>query len=97
MDALAEESRLLREHAWPVGAEGPVGDLAAEPAAAEEEWTKAAGAADSDTYIEHTDAGWGVTDPYIAVTARNALGLTDTPPAYDEEAEREPESGDIKV
>ncbi|MEZ3177635.1 hypothetical protein KYY02_02575 [Streptomyces pimonensis] len=41
--------------------------------------------------------GWDVTDPYVSVTARHALGLTATPPEYDEEAERDTDGGGMKV
>ncbi|KOV28959.1 membrane protein [Streptomyces sp. XY152] len=96
-DALAEEVRMLRGHEWPAGAERPVGDLAADLEEARGEWAKAAGAADADTYIEHADAGWGVTDPYISVTARHALGLAAAPPEYDGEAGRDTDGGGMKV
>ncbi|MFD7688563.1 DUF4190 domain-containing protein [Streptomyces sp. NPDC059781] len=96
-DALAEETRMLRAHEWPAGAEQAVGDLAADLEEAEGAWAKAAGADDADTYIEHADAGWDVTDPYVSVTARHALGLTSTPPEYDEEVERDTGDGGMKV
>lgn len=95
--ALAEQTRMLRAHEWPAGAQRPVSDLAAELDEAEEEWAKAAGAGDADTYHEHSDRGWNLIDPDGSVTARKALGLAASPPVYDEEAEREPESGDMKV
>ncbi|MFD7699132.1 hypothetical protein [Streptomyces caelestis] len=96
-DALAEEVRMPRGHEWPAGAERPVGDLAADPEEAEGEWAKAAGAADADTYLGHAGAGRHVTDPYVSVTARHALGLATTPPEYDEEAGRDTDGGGMKV
>ncbi|MFF9484387.1 DUF4190 domain-containing protein [Streptomyces sp. NPDC014676] len=96
-DALAEEARMLRAHEWPAGAGQAVGDLAAGLEEAEGAWAKAAGADDADTYIEHADAGWEVTDPRVSVTARHALGLASTPPEYDEEAERDTGDGGMKV
>lgn len=96
-DALAEEARMLRAHEWPAAAEQAVGDLAADLEEAEGAWAKAAEADDADTYIEHADAGWDVTDPYASVTARHALGLTSTPPEYDEEVERDTGDGGMKV
>ncbi|WP_424868157.1 DUF4190 domain-containing protein [Streptomyces sp. SAI-229] len=96
-DALAEEVRMLRAHEWPAGAEQAVGDLAAGLEEAEGAWAKAAGADDAGTYIEHADAGWEVTGPYVSVTARHSLGLASTPPEYDEEAERDTGDGEMKV
>lgn len=95
--AIAEQTRMLRAHEWPAGAERPVRELAAELDEAEEEWAKAAAAGDAETYYEHSDRGWNLIDPDGSVTARKALGLASSPPLYDEEAEREPESGDMKV
>ncbi|MGW4021780.1 DUF4190 domain-containing protein [Streptomyces sp. NPDC005009] len=96
-DALAEEARMLRAHEWPAAAEQAVGDLAADLEEAEGAWAKAAEADDAETYIEHADAGWDVTDPHVSVTARHALGLTSTPPEYDEEVERDTGDGGMKV
>ncbi|CAL9570954.1 hypothetical protein SUDANB176_04838 [Streptomyces sp. enrichment culture] len=95
--ALAEQAGMLRGHAWPAGAERPVTDLAGELEKAEEEWAKAAEADDADTYHEHYDEGWELIDPRKSVTARKALGLATSPPAYDEEAERDTGSGEMEV
>ncbi|MEW2078663.1 DUF4190 domain-containing protein [Streptomyces sp. NPDC013433] len=95
--ALTEQTRTLRAHEWPAGAEKPVSGLVAGLEEAEEEWAKAAGAGDADTYYEHSGRGWNLIDPDGSVTARKALGLAASPPLYDEEAAREPEGGDMKV
>lgn len=95
--ALTEQTRMLREHQWPADAERPVRDLTAELDEAEGEWAKAAVAGDADTYYEHYDRGWDLVDPEGSVTARKALGLATTPPAYDEETERDPDSGGMRV
>ena len=50
-----------------------------------------------DTYYEHYDRGWELTDPEDSVTAREALGLATTPPEYDEEAENDTGGGEMKV
>ncbi|GAA2551821.1 hypothetical protein GCM10010398_44090 [Streptomyces fimbriatus] len=52
---------------------------------------------DVDTYYEHYDKGWELIDPHRSVTARKALGLATSPPAYDEEAERDTGSGEKEV
>lgn len=85
--ALAEQSGMLREHAWPADAEGPVTDLADDLEKAEAAWAKAAGTDDVDTFYEHYDKGWELIDPQQSVAAREALGLATTPPTYDEDGE----------
>ncbi|MET7296935.1 DUF4190 domain-containing protein [Streptomyces griseoloalbus] len=95
--ALAEQTRMLREHEWPADAERPVRELAAELDEAEGEWAKAAVAGDADTYYEPYDRGWDLVDPDGSVTARKALGLATTPPEYDEETERDPDDSGMHV
>ncbi|MYS27333.1 DUF4190 domain-containing protein [Streptomyces sp. SID7804] len=95
--ALAEQTRLLREHRWPADAQRPVRELTADLDEAEEEWAKAAASGDVDTYYEHYDRGWDLVDPDGSVTARKALGLATAPPVYDEEAERDTDSGGMQV
>nr|WP_149547450.1 DUF4190 domain-containing protein [Streptomyces marokkonensis] len=96
-EALAEQTRLLRAHEWPAGARQPVADLADGLEKARQEWARAADAADVGAYYGHEEKGRELIDPHRSVTARKALGLATTPPSYDDEAEREPESGDMKV
>lgn len=95
--ALAEQTRMLRAHEWPADARRPVRDLVADLDEAEGEWAKAAAAGDADTYYEHYDRGWDLVDPDGSVTAREALGLASSPPEYDEETERDSESGGMRV
>ncbi|KES04077.1 membrane protein [Streptomyces toyocaensis] len=96
-EAAAEQAGMLRAHEWPAGARRPVRDLAADLDEAGEEWARAAEAGDAEAYYEHSYRGWDLVDHDGSITARKALGLATTPPLYDEEAEREPESGDMKV
>ncbi|MFD2688436.1 DUF4190 domain-containing protein [Streptomyces phyllanthi] len=84
-DALARQVGMLRGHEWPEGAEKPVAALVKDLELARKEWAKAAKASDEDTYYDHYDEGWDLTDPQKTVTARKALGLATTPPSYDVE------------
>ncbi|MGY3203840.1 DUF4190 domain-containing protein [Streptomyces sp. TE5632] len=83
-EALAEQSGMLREHEWPAGAEGPVTKLVGELERAEAAWEKAAEADGLDAFHEHSAQGWELIDPDKGVAARKALGLTTTPPTFDE-------------
>lgn len=83
-EALAEQAGRLRGHTWPADAERPVADLAEDLDAAREEWAAAADASDADVFYEHYDAGYDLIAPSASVTAREALGLATTPPAYQE-------------
>ncbi|AJP03614.1 membrane protein [Streptomyces cyaneogriseus subsp. noncyanogenus] len=84
-EALAERSERLRGHAWPAAARQPVAGLAGELETAREEWERAAGASDADTFYEHYEKGYDLIDPERAVGAREALGLATTPPSYEED------------
>ncbi len=83
-DALAEQSRMLREHTWPGEAARPVAGLADALDSAREEWERAASATDPDTFDEHMDEAYVLMDDEKQVTPRKALGLADTPPEYDD-------------
>ncbi|MEV0693599.1 DUF4190 domain-containing protein [Streptomyces sp. NPDC050388] len=83
-EALAEQSGMLREHEWPADAERPVTKLIGELEKAEAAWAKAAEADDLDAFYEHSAQGWELIDSRKTVTARKALGLTTTPPTFDE-------------
>ncbi|WP_316959451.1 DUF4190 domain-containing protein [Streptomyces sp. TRM68367] len=85
--ALAEQTRMLRGHRWPAGAERPVSDLAAGLDKARQEWARAAKSPDVDTFYEHYDKAYDLITPQRSVTARKALGLATTPPAYEESGE----------
>ncbi|MFF3329023.1 DUF4190 domain-containing protein [Streptomyces sp. NPDC002888] len=82
--ALGEQTKLLEGHTWPSDAERPVADLVKDLKAAQKEWAKAAGSTDADTFYEHYDKGYKLTDADKTVTARKALGLATAPPSYDE-------------
>ncbi|MEU1080083.1 DUF4190 domain-containing protein [Streptomyces sp. NPDC005908] len=96
-EALAEQIRQLRAHAWPAAAQEPVDDLIADLGKARVAWGKAADATDPDRYWLREEEAWELTDPAQSVTTREVLGLASSPPAYDEDAEREPEAGDMQV
>lgn len=95
--ALTEQVRLLRAHTWPAGAERELADLVAQLDKARAEWGKAADAADAGAYYQHEAKGWELIDPLESVTAREALGLATTPPAYEERPERDTGGGELKV
>jgi hypothetical protein len=96
-DALTEQARMLRGHDWPAGARQPVADLVKDLDAAQEEWAKAGRAADADTFHEHYDKALELSDPQRSVTARKALGLATTPPAYEESGGDEGEDAGLQV
>ncbi|MFG2885651.1 DUF4190 domain-containing protein [Streptomyces sp. NPDC048297] len=79
--ALADQTRMLRGHAWPASARTPVTALAANLERARAEWEKAATAKDADTFYQHYGAALTSIDPKQSVAARKALGLETTPPA----------------
>ncbi|MFD0335553.1 DUF4190 domain-containing protein [Streptomyces erythrogriseus] len=96
-EAVTEQVRLLRAHSWPVQAREPVDELVADLVAARLAWGRAAGTADPDAYWIREEEAWEATDPSLSITVREALGLATSPPAYDEEVEREPEAGEMEV
>ncbi|WP_077800253.1 DUF4190 domain-containing protein [Streptomyces sp. JHA26] len=83
-EALVQETGMLRGHSWPAGAERQVADLLEDLEAAREEWSLAAAATDVDTYYEHYDKGFDLVEADTTVTAREALGLSTTPPVYED-------------
>ncbi|WP_307853971.1 DUF4190 domain-containing protein [Streptomyces tagetis] len=92
--ALAEQSRVLREHTWPEKAARPVAELADALDSARREWERAASATDQDTYDEHMYEAYVFMDDEKQVTPRKALGLADTPPEYEDYDEEEDEGAD---
>ncbi|GAB2329273.1 DUF4190 domain-containing protein [Streptomyces variabilis] len=96
-EAVTEQVRLLRAHAWPAQAREPVDGLVADLVAARLAWGRAAGTADPDAYWIREEEAWEATDPSLSITVREALGLATSPPAYDEGVEREPEAGEMEV
>ncbi|MGW0709060.1 DUF4190 domain-containing protein [Streptomyces sp. NPDC002643] len=93
VDALEQQTAALRAHDWDLGAEPAVTDYAKALDQAREEWQEAADAADAETFSEHWDKAYRLTDGPKVVTAREALGLATTPPAYDDEGTDEGGSG----
>jgi hypothetical protein len=83
--ALTEEIGLLDRHQWPADAEAPVAAVVKELRELREPWTRAAGADDPDTFLEHYGKALLLEDPDRSVTARKALGLATTPPSYEED------------
>ncbi|MFE6405916.1 DUF4190 domain-containing protein [Streptomyces sp. NPDC057837] len=84
-DVLGDQIEALRAHSWPSGARRPVADLVEDMEDAREEWARASEAPDADTYLAHYDEAYAFVDGPATVTARKALGLASTPPAYDED------------
>lgn len=96
-EAVTEQVRLLRAHTWPEKAREPVDELIADLGEARAAWGRAAGTAAPDSYWIREEEAWDATDPSLSITVREALGLATSPPAYDEEVEREPEAGEMEV
>lgn len=80
-DALADQTRQLRAHAWRDGARRPVAGQAEALDRAREEWRKAAESGDAETFSVHADRGSTLLEGRAAVTARKALGLATAPPS----------------
>ncbi|MFD0317091.1 DUF4190 domain-containing protein [Streptomyces flavalbus] len=81
-EVLGEQTGVLRDHTWRSDTEEPLTALLAELESARGHWRKAGTAADAETYWEHYDEGYGFYDGEATVTAREALGLDTSPPAY---------------
>ncbi|MCF1598062.1 DUF4190 domain-containing protein [Streptomyces muensis] len=91
--ALGEQIEALRGHSWPSDAKEPVADLVEEMEAARKEWSRAAAAKDADTYFTHYENGYEYVDGPTTVTARKALGLDTTVPAYEGDFDSGDDSG----
>ena len=84
-EATDAQAEALEAHTWPAAARGPVAALVKEMRKAGKEWTTAGTSPYVDEYYEHYDKAYAYVDGDTTVTAREALGLATTPPAYDEE------------
>lgn len=83
--ALDEQARLLTAHRFAAATAPSVAALVKDLRSAREEWAKAAGATDTDTFYDHYGNGDRLLDVDRTVPARKALGLATTPPSYEEE------------
>ncbi|GGY90180.1 DUF4190 domain-containing protein [Streptomyces poonensis] len=92
--ALGEQIAMLRGHAWPAAADGPVAGHVKALESAREEWAEAARVSDADAFYEHYGTGGFLLEGTPTVTARKALGLATTPPVYGEGAAGEYEEED---
>ncbi|MFE9019866.1 DUF4190 domain-containing protein [Streptomyces sp. NPDC007808] len=90
---LGEQTRKLRAQPWPENAERPVAEFLADMEKARKQWAGAAAADDADTFRARYDAAYGHVDGPATVTARKALGLDTTVPAYEDASEGGGDSG----
>ncbi|MEU3251876.1 DUF4190 domain-containing protein [Streptomyces sp. NPDC006997] len=81
-EVLGEQADVLRDHTWRSDTEQPLTALLEELESARGHWRKAGTATDPETYWEHYDKAYGFYDGEATVTAREALGLDTSPPAY---------------
>jgi hypothetical protein len=86
-DATAEQAEALERHTWQSAARQPVADLVKAMGETGKEWTAASTAADVDTFYEHYDIAYSSIYGDETITAREALGLASTPPAFEEDSE----------
>ncbi|MEU4873760.1 DUF4190 domain-containing protein [Streptomyces sp. NPDC021608] len=83
-EATERQAAALGARTWSAKAGGPVAALAKDLRTASREWAAAAKATDADGFSAHYERAYGYVDGRSTVTAREALGLATTPPAYDE-------------
>ncbi|MEU0385942.1 DUF4190 domain-containing protein [Streptomyces chartreusis] len=83
-DVLGGQIEALRGHSWPSAARQPVAGLVKDLEDAREEWARASGADDADSYHAHQDKAYAYVDGPATVTARKALGLATAPPSPGE-------------
>ncbi|MFI5818183.1 DUF4190 domain-containing protein [Streptomyces rishiriensis] len=83
-DVTGAQAAALGARTWSAKARGPVAALVKDMRKASGEWAAAAKATDADGFYEHYETAYGYVDDRYTVTARQALGLATTPPAYDE-------------
>ncbi|MGW2045374.1 DUF4190 domain-containing protein [Streptomyces sp. NPDC001858] len=85
-DVTGAQAVVLGAHSWSAEAKEPVGALVKDMQAASKEWAAAAKATDADGFYGHYDTAYSYVDGDSTVTAREALGLATTPPAYGEDS-----------
>ncbi|MFG3195084.1 septum formation family protein [Streptomyces sp. NPDC048208] len=96
--ALAECSRTLRAHPWPVTVAAPMADFTGRLDKARALWAEAARATDADAFYVPYDAGATLIEPRTAVAVREALRLATTPPdPGGEDVGEEPADGGAQV
>jgi hypothetical protein len=95
--ALVEQAAALREHTWPTDTKQQMEALATQLEASAEDFGKAADATDPDVFFEHYESGYDFVDGSATMDAREALGLSTTPPAYDYDDGDEGEGGGLNV
>ncbi|MER7103848.1 DUF4190 domain-containing protein [Streptomyces humidus] len=86
-DVTGEQAVALKARTWSAKARGPVAALVKDMRTASREWAAAARAGDADGFYEHYETAYGYVDGTTTVTAREALGLATTPPAYGESSD----------
>jgi hypothetical protein len=85
-DVTGRQAVALGAHSWSAAARGPVAALVKDLRTESAQWAAAEKAADADGFYEHYETAYGYVDGRSTVTAREALGLATTPPAYDEDS-----------
>ncbi|MFI7504361.1 DUF4190 domain-containing protein [Streptomyces sp. NPDC049687] len=79
------QAKALNARTWPAAAREPVAALVKDMRDANQEWTKAAKSPEVNEYYEHYDNAYDYVDGDTTVATRKALGLSTTPPSYDED------------
>jgi hypothetical protein len=83
---LAEQAVALRNGSWPEGASPSLAARAEQFEASGKEWAVAAKAADEDAFWTHVTAAEEALTTQARIAARDALGLSTTPPPEEEYA-----------
>ncbi|MER6613849.1 DUF4190 domain-containing protein [Streptomyces xantholiticus] len=78
--ALSEQATALRARSWPEEASAALGARARQFEASGRHWDLAAKAADEDTFWTHVTTAEGTLTQQARIAARDALGLSTTPP-----------------
>ncbi|WP_314221319.1 DUF4190 domain-containing protein [Streptomyces zaehneri] len=87
-DVTGDQADRLGSRLWETETrKAPVAALVKDMRDAAKEWAAAEKATDADGFYEHYDKAYAYVDGATTVTARMALGLATTPPAYDEDSD----------